>query len=243
MLPVYRRVFPDNSFTPEMKDGFRHEIKYALSNFQYLKIRDFCLIFMDHDKNAGENGEYTVKSYYFDTLYFSDYSEKLNGIYERKKYRLRTYGDSGYYRLEKKLKNGNLNKKISGDISAGTADMLIKGCTDVRTGNTNTDAIITEMYLKGCRNSVYIEYSRQAFVLKELDIRITFDRNLGALYGNYGLGDKMPDLLPFFDEGEAVLEIKYKDTMPKWIENAVHKMAPGEYSLSKYAQALRSILR
>jgi len=241
MLPLVRNISLDNSFTFAKEDEFRHEVKYGLSQYQYLKFRDFCSGFMEYDKNAGDRGEYIVKSYYFDTLYFSDYTEKLNGVYERKKYRLRTYGDSGYYRLEKKLKNGNLNKKISGEISADHANMLVIGLMDIETGIESTDAIIAEMYLKGYRNSVYIEYSRQAFVMKELDLRITFDKDMGALYANYDLSEDKPDLHPFFYDGAAILEIKYKDSLPGWIERAIHQMVPSEYSLSKYADSLRSI--
>jgi len=243
MFSPVRHIFIDktNSFLKD--DGFRHEVKYTLSLHQYLKFRDFCSGFMELDKNAGENGEYIVKSYYFDTLFFNDYTEKLNGINERKKYRLRTYGDSGFVRLEKKVKRGYLNKKKFGEINADFADMLLKGYTNIKTGNDTTDEIISEMYLNGYRSSVYIEYSRQAFTFDEFDIRITLDTDLGTLYGNYGCGENKPCLLPVSYEGEAILEVKYKETLPRWLMKAVYQMAPSECSLSKYAQSLASILR
>jgi len=243
MFPQIRRVYFDSSYNPLGDDGFRYEVKYALPVCEYLKFRDFCTGFMDYDKNAGYNGEYTVKSHYFDTVYYSDYSEKRNGIYERQKFRLRTYGDSGYYRLEKKIKRGLLNKKISGEIGCDHAQMLLQGQTDIKTGYDKTDALISEMYLKGYRKSTYIEYNRQAFVLKELDLRITFDKDISTLYGNYGLSEDRPGLYPFFSDCEAVLEIKYKDVLPGWIERTVHRIVPSEYSISKYAESLRSVLR
>jgi len=242
MFSPVRRIFIDNTNIFAKDDGFRHEVKYTLSLYQYLKFRDFCSGFMELDKNADENGEYIVKSYYFDTLFFDDYTEKLNGTYERKKYRLRTYGDSGYIRLEKKVKRGYLNKKILGEINADHADMLIKGHTNIKTGDDNTDAIISEMYLSGYKSSIYIEYSRQAFTLNEFDIRITLDKDLGALYGKYSSGENKPNLLPVHYEGEAILEIKYKDALPRWLMKTVYQMAPSERSLSKYAQSLVSIL-
>jgi len=195
------------------------------------------------DKNADENGEYIVKSYYFDTLLYNAYTEKLNGVYEREKHRLRTYGDSGYHRLEKKVKRGYLNKKISGEIDALHADMLIRGYTDIKTGDDDTDAIISEMYLNGCRSSIYIEYSRQAFISNELDIRITFDKGINALFGNYGLSNDRPGLIPVRHNDQVILEIKYKHFLPGWIEKAALHMLPSEFSLSKYALSLGSILR
>jgi hypothetical protein len=238
-----RHIGVDSSYKYLQDDGFRHEVKYALSLYEYLKFRDFCMGFMDYDKNAEADGEYIVKSHYFDTVYFSDYNEKLNGIYDRQKYRLRTYGDSGYYRLEKKIKKGLLNKKISGEISCDHAEMLILGKMNIKTGDDTTDAIISEMYFKDCRKSVYIEYKRQAFTMKELDLRITFDKDLSMLYGNYGINEAKPGLYPCFYECEAVLEIKYKDLLPRWIEKTVRRIVPSEYSISKYAESLRNVLR
>ncbi|MDR2569398.1 MAG: polyphosphate polymerase domain-containing protein [Oscillospiraceae bacterium] len=243
MLSRVRRVFFDSSYIFPNDDGFRHEIKFTLQPGAYYKFRDFCLGFMDLDKNANENGEYTVKSHYFDTLYFADYNEKLNGIYERQKYRARTYGDTGYYKLEKKMKRGNLNKKFSGEICAEHVNELIRGQMDIKTGNENTDSIIYEMYLKACRHSAYIVYNRQAFLLKELDIRITFDKDISALYGNCIFNEHMPDPIPVFYGGETILEIKYKDYLPKWIERAIHQLVPSEYSVSKYAESLGNILK
>ena len=140
------------------------------------------------------------------------------------------------------MKRGYQNKKISGDIPAEAADMLIKGCTDIKTGIQNTDAIIMEMHLKGYRNSVYIEYTRQVFTIKELDIRITFDKNIGALFGNYGINEDMPAPVPVFFNDETVFEVKYKDVFPDWLQKAIYRIAPSEYSISKYAESLNYIL-
>jgi hypothetical protein len=197
---------------------------------------------MDVDKHAGESGQYIVKSYYFDTLYYQDYVEKYAGVYARQKYRVRTYGDSGYYRLEKKMKKGSLNKKMSGEISAADADLLIRGHTDFSTGNDKTDEIIREIRLRGGKNSVYIEYERQAFTLKELNIRITFDKEISALFGNYSISETMPTPIPVFYQDETILEVKYKDILPGWLQKAIYRIVPSEFSVSKYAESLYSIL-
>ena len=243
MFPLLRRISLDNSFRFPQDDGFRHEVKYTLSPCEHYKFRDFCVGFMDFDKNAGDSGEYIVKSYYFDTVGYRDYTEKQDGIYARQKYRVRTYGDSGYYRLEKKIRKGTQNMKVSGEISKYNADLLIRGYTDIKTGNQVTDDIITQMHTKGYRSSVYIEYARQVLMIKELDIRVTFDKNISALYGSYGLEDAMPAPSPVFYNDETVLEIKYKEFLPEWLQRAVYLIIPSEYSVSKYAQSLRYILR
>ena len=232
----------DNAYRFPEDDGFRHEVKYTLTPYEHRKFKGICEGFMDCDINAGETGQYTVKSYYFDTLFFHDYTEKLDGLYARQKYRLRTYGDTGYYRLEKKIKKGNLNKKISGDISMENANMLVNGYTDITTGNETTDAIIREMHLRGCRNQAYIEYVRQVFIIKEFDIRITFDEDIKTLFGNHALNDNMLVPVPVFYKGETILEIKYKEILPQWLQRAIFKIIPSEYSVSKYAHSLSYFL-
>ena len=242
MFSRIRRVYYDDSYEFYKDDGFRNEIKYTLLPHEYYKLRDYCAGFMDCDVNAGTDGEYVVKSYYFDTLKFDDYMEKQSGIYNRKKYRLRTYGDNGEFRLEKKVKRGQLNKKFSGKISASDADLLIAGQTNIITGSDDADSIISEMHLKGYRYSVYIEYERQAFILKEIDLRVTFDKGLGAIYGNYGLNETMPEPIPVFYMGETIMEIKFRDSLPLWLNRAVYSIAPSEFSISKYEEALKGVI-
>ena len=188
------------------------------------------------------DGGYTVKSYYFDSLFYSGFFEKEDGNYERKKYRVRTYGSTGYYILEKKIKRGSLNSKKSGEISAGDADLLIKGHTGIATGNVVTDEIISEMYMNGCRYAIYIEYIRQPFVLEDIDLRITFDSGIGRVFGNYGLYELAPDPTPLFYNGETIMEIKYKETLPAWLMKAIYRNAPAEFSMSKYTESLRCFL-
>ena len=242
MFPSIRRIFYDNPGYLYDENGFRHEIKYTLTPDEYIKLSDFCAGFMSCDENADADGGYSVKSYYFDTLYYTDYMEKDSGVYERKKYRIRTYGDTGHYRLEKKIKRGSLNNKLSGGISPGDADMLITGGFGVVTGDEITDSIISEMYMNGYRNSIYIEYTRQPFVIEDIGLRITFDRDIGFVYGNYGLDELMPEPTPVYYNGETIMEIKYKDVLPAWLKRAIFRIAPSEFSTSKYTESLRYFL-
>jgi hypothetical protein len=242
MFPSIRRASFDSSYTGYIDEGFRHELKYTLSPCEAARFRDLCEGFMERDGNAGESGEYKVRSHYFDTPHFGDFTDKRDGVYERQKYRIRTYGDSGFYRLEKKIKRGSLNMKKSGRISATDADALVRGSTNLKTGDEGADAIISEMWLKGYRYSVYTEYIREAFVMRELDLRITFDRGIRFLHGNRSLYETAPCAIPAFHGGEVVLEVKYKDALPKWLDRAVYRMAPEESSISKYEKSLGHII-
>lgn len=232
----------DTSYKLLHDEDLRSEIKYTLMPLEYLKLKDFCENFMDKDDNADKDGTYIVKSYYFDTIHFKDYAEKQNGIFARNKYRIRTYGNTGFYRLEKKIKRGNLNKKMSGVISASDADALIEDCRELKTGERETDKIIDEMRAKGYKSSVYIQYERQAFTIDELDIRITFDRKIGMLFGKCGLFTAIPCILPVFYNDETIMEVKFKELIPKWLQDAIYTVAPSEFSVSKYERSLKYYL-
>ena len=57
---------------------------------------------MKPDAHAS-GGRYRITSLYFDDIYGTGYNDKLNGVLNRKKYRIRTYNfDKNFIRLEEK---------------------------------------------------------------------------------------------------------------------------------------------
>ena len=72
-------------------NGFRHEIKLLLSPAEAAVLRTKLAALLPLDPNSGEKGEYFIRSLYFDDLSKTSYFEKLAGVSDRKKYRLRVY--------------------------------------------------------------------------------------------------------------------------------------------------------
>ena len=72
---------------------FRHELKYRISNLvkDILMARLNC--FLTRDVNASQ-GIYTIRSLYFDDRWNTAYEEKMMGIANRRKYRIRFYNYS-----------------------------------------------------------------------------------------------------------------------------------------------------
>ncbi len=77
---------------PEKK--YRHEIKLLLTKAEYLSVRSRLAPIMERDSYALEGGDYFIRSLYFDDSRKSSYWEKLSGVADRKKYRLRIYNCS-----------------------------------------------------------------------------------------------------------------------------------------------------
>jgi len=72
----------------------RYELKYVLTQREYLRIVNDLEGFLDHDRHAGAEGIYRIASLYYDSLDLSCYRNKIDGIKYRRKLRLRIYKDS-----------------------------------------------------------------------------------------------------------------------------------------------------
>jgi len=71
----------------------RYEFKYIVKNSDVDRLRNMILPFVNVDKFAevDDKHQYTVRSIYFDTPKYDFYYEKVEGIKNRKKVRLRGY--------------------------------------------------------------------------------------------------------------------------------------------------------
>ena len=163
-----------------MKDGYRHEYKYLISQQAVQLLKRRLPAVMNRDPHAGENGQYTIRSLYFDDGKYSAYEEKMAGVRDRVKYRIRYYNyDTGRIRLEKKEKHGSLTRKTGKDITLRDAMHLQNGnrttCPD------SEGALLTELQLgmyAGLRPVILVDYDRTPFVCNAGQTRITLDENI-----------------------------------------------------------------
>ena len=100
----------------------RLEYKYLVSAAYLDKLRYDLLNYLTPDAYAGlrPGYEYTVRSIYFDSHDYKCYYEKLDGIYTRKKFRIRGYNkyeDKSQIFFEIKRKHENFISKNRARIS------------------------------------------------------------------------------------------------------------------------------
>ena len=88
----------------------RKELKYRLNAAQVPALRRRLAPFLLTDCHGGTEG-YTVRSVYFDTLWDSDFLDKVDGCDCRQKIRLRIYGTGGPIKLELKQKSGGFYQR------------------------------------------------------------------------------------------------------------------------------------
>ena len=85
-----------------MENGYRHEFKYLISAESADLLRRRLPHWAGRDPHAGPNGQYAIRSLYFDDPELSALREKTSGVRDRVKYRIRCYnGDYSFLKLEK----------------------------------------------------------------------------------------------------------------------------------------------
>ena len=92
----------------------RHELKFFINERQYFVLSGILDAVLSRDPNGDEYNEYHIRSLYFDTAFNTALFDKLNGVQNRDKYRIRIYNFSDkVIKLECKTKVGSLISKRS----------------------------------------------------------------------------------------------------------------------------------
>lgn len=216
---------------------FRVEKKYEVSYEVAMKLKNTLKFTIRSDSNNKESG-YIVRSLYFDTIFDNDYMDKEDGIEYRKKLRLRTYDlDSNILKLELKEKKGEMQLKRSLIINREIGKKLID-CDYSVLLELNSDfsreiyyLMTTKLYKPKC----IIEYSRQAFMVEENNIRITIDNDIKSTEANMDIFSRNLQLCSISDK--TILEVKYNKFLLSYIKDIVNFANTSEISASKYCMA------
>lgn len=211
----------------------RHELKYNINHGEDMVLSARLRNLFKHDNNAGSRGSYRVSSLYFDNPYDKAYFEKIEGLRDREKFRIRYYNDNyDFIKLEKKIKTKGLCGKRSAPLTASQFCDITNGNIDFM--KESDDPLIAEFYskLKGqqLKPKKMVIYDREAFIYTPGNVRITIDRNLRTISG----GVDMP-----MSGGLSVLEIKYDEFLPDIVKLAVNVPGRMSSSFSKYAVVRR----
>lgn len=216
-----------------MKDGYRHEYKYLISGAACRLLKSRLRAFMRRDSHAGPTGQYTIRSLYFDDPCAAAYEEKMSGIKERTKYRIRYYNyDPSVIRLERKEKHGNLTKKAGQTITAAQAQIL----TDH--GSAQLTDLAEELrqrcLLEGFRPRCLVDYDRTAFVCANGNTRITLDENLRTRPFDTRLFASEQAMIPVLEPDQVILEVKFDNFLPGYLGEILADIPKAQIAISKY---------
>lgn len=218
----------------------RHELKFYISRAQYEVLSRPLKGALHLDPNAVKNGgSYHIRSLYFDTVFDDAYYDKIDGVKDRDKYRMRIYNLSAKeIFLECKTKVGSMISKRSVKISRDLAEQIIaadpSGLENTQSGLLRD--VYREMRTRLLHPVVIVDYEREAYLHPAEDVRITFDMKLRSGLNSIDLFN--PDLptIPVLDHEEIILEVKYNRLLPPYIAELISFACPEavQSAISKY---------
>ena len=217
---------------------YRHELKFYINYRDYVVLSTSLAKLMQRDPNVGESGRYFIRSLYFDDMYNTALTDKMAGVDRRSKYRIRIYNcDDSFIRFEKKIKDGQFIAKKSIKLSRKELDSILDGEYGflLKREEQLAHEIYLELTSKRLRPKVFVDYTREPFVLPFETIRITFDMDLksGIVAGD--MFDPNLPTVPVFKKGLMVLEVKFAKYLPDYISSILMNAVGAQRSaISKY---------
>lgn len=215
---------------------FRHEVKHEISHLDLLVLRQRLEAVMRPDEHA-QNGQYEIRSLYFDNLYDKALRDKLDGVGIREKYRIRLYNnDPSLIHLERKFKHGDLGYKDSATLTPEQAQSAVNG--DVAWMLESTDEVIRGFYSRirgeGLAARVIVDYTRIPFVFGPGNVRVTFDYNIRTALGCTDFLNPRCTTVPVPDS-PCILEVKWDNFLPDVVRDIVQLGSRHSTAYSKYA--------
>lgn len=217
-------------------DDYRNEWKHEISYSDILTIRQRMRAVAKLDENATSDGNYQIRSLYFDTLIDKALREKINGISAREKFRIRYYNDDkSFINLEKKSKLNGLGNKKHALLTAEEAQAIVDGRYEWMPESGRP--LIVELYSKikseGLRPKTIVDYTREPFVYPPGNVRVTLDYNIRTGLSCTDFLNPTCITIPAGDP-TIILEVKWDEFLPTIIRKAVGLDNRRSGAFSKY---------
>ena len=216
---------------------YRHEWKHEINVSDMIAIRQRLSAVAKPDPHA-VNGQYFIRSLYFDNITDNALREKLDGINLREKFRIRYYNnDASLIHLEKKSKCNGLGAKEMAILTETEAQALVDGNLDwmPSSGRPLVQELYSKMRSQGIRPKTIVDYTREPFVFPPGNVRVTLDYNIRT--GLYCTDFLNPNCVTV-PAGDApiILEVKWDGFLPGIIRDAIQLTGRRVSAFSKYAQ-------
>ena len=246
-------LFKEN-ILPELKNRFRHELKYLVKINETTQFFEDLLVYCDYDKHAGKTHSYEIASTYYDTPDLRFYYDREESVGYRRKVRLRTYNTGSkatalFIEIKEKhkqfvskkrlvlkdmsiLENGIAHNKIPLEL---VLDQLEDSAESRELKYLNERLLLEPVLIT--------RYVRKAVVPKhEHDMRITLDTRITAggdsLPVYNALGEKL-----LIDPDHGVLEIKSNVGIPLWLHSIMHRYEFVQSRYSKYCLGVDALFQ
>lgn len=215
---------------------YRHEWKIEVSGPDLLVLRQRLRCVLKPDPHAVD-GQYLIRSLYFDTPEDKALREKLDGVSRREKFRIRYYNaDTSCIHLEKKSKLAGLGRKDTAALTPEQAQKIVDGELSWMAGSEAP--LIVELYSKmrtqRLRPKTIVDYTREPFVCSPGNVRVTLDYNIRTGLSCTDFLNAACPTIPVPDS-PAILEVKWDAFLPDAVRDLVQLPGRRSSAFSKYA--------
>lgn len=215
---------------------FRHEWKHEINPCDMAILRQRLRAVMKPDPHAS-NGSYFVRSLYFDNAADRVLRDKLDGINNREKFRIRYYNhDPSLIRLEKKSKRSGLVCKESALLTAAEVQLLIDGRWEWM--KESDKPLVCELYSKmisqGLRPRTIVDYTREPFIYGPGNVRVTLDYSIRTGLHSTDFLNCQCVTVPIGSR-PIIMEVKWDHFLPDLIWDIVQLESRRTTAFSKYA--------
>ena len=215
---------------------YRHEVKHIITSGDAAAVRANLSAVAKIDPHAAEKGYYRIRSLYFDDPLDTALNEKLEGVNERRKFRIRYYNDDlSYIMLECKIKRDGVGCKPQERLTKEETEKIIMGDTAflIASRKPLLMALYVDMRVRRLMPKTVVEYKRIPFVYGPGNVRVTVDWDIRTGAPRDFLD---PDglTLPIADS-VTLLEVKWDEYLPGIIRKAAALKSRTPTAFSKYA--------
>lgn len=240
-----------NRISPKTEDFYRYEFKYFLSLSLRQTVENEVSHFMSYDGHVHEELEnaYFVRSLYFDNDGSDHFYEKIDGVRERSKFRIRTYEKKFEPEipvfLEEKNRDGDHVDKHRIEINP---DHLEFFCDPDRIWELNwlysdiplVDRFIFTSVRRLLKPRVLVDYIRRPYVSSyDMNFRVTFDSQLMAASAQNLHPDSSTNWLHSM-AGYTVMEVKFHRRIPAWFHRIIQSNDLKRLSFSKFVKGMET---
>lgn len=230
----------------------RFECKYLIHDELAERVRHWIQPYVQPDPHAAasEDHSYRISSLYLDTQDLRLYHETVDGIEKRNKLRIRSYSRDprSPIFLEIKRRHDRVVEKVRAKVGLDTVTKVLAGKAP-RAEELGFEGEARDSYEEFVRlyselaavPVLHVGYRRQAYVgIFQTDVRVTFDREIIAVPAG------CRDALEFDTDAESVepvkvvLELKFNDRFPSWMQDAIRHFGLDRTSYSKYGHSIES---
>ena len=198
---------------------------------------------------SNEAHHYVVRSIYFDSPELDYYFEKIEGVPNRKKIRLRGYdtpessNSTVFTEIKRKfqipIKKDRAKLKFDEAIKLFNHDLKIEDVWNNANQLENANRFFYHIGKANLKPVVLVAYDREPYLSKtDETIRVTIDKNLRSyafpsiedLYTDHQLKLVMPNTF--------ILEVKFNKFYPSWMKSIAHTLNLKQVSASKYCLSI-----